>query len=197
MNDTPAGARPVDVSVRPCAWATRYSPRGLLHALRDTEAEANDDAAIVGGSAHVVALYDKSALDAAVAAERERCARVADELRRDLADNESLRELLSDLLTRTANALRGNPPPSTLWSWHDLPERAAAAIAAIDVMQRAAAINGAAAVDDDIDVENLIAECVPAGSICDPQQVADSIRRYFDAWPRAAEGVAAGRQALP
>jgi hypothetical protein len=35
-------------------------------------------------------------------------------------------------------ALRGPEPPLTRWSWHDLPERAAAAVAAIDVMQRAA-----------------------------------------------------------
>ena len=140
MNDKPAGAGHVDVSVGPCAWAIRYSPQGRLHTLRDTETDANDDAAIVGGSAHVVALYDKSALEAVVAAERERWARVADELRRDLADNESLRERMEDLRTRTANALRGDPPPLTSWSWHDLPDRAAAAIAAIDVMQRAAAI---------------------------------------------------------
>lgn len=36
-----------------------------------------------------------------------------------------------------------------------------------------------------IDCEALIAECVPGGSICDPQQVADSIRRYLNAWPGA------------
>lgn len=34
-----------------------------------------------------------------------------------------------------------------------------------------------------IDVERLIAECVPGGDICDPQQVADSIRIYCNAWP--------------
>lgn len=49
-----------------------------------------------------------------------------------------LRGVMSDILRRTVNALRGEPPPLTLWSWHDLPERAAAAIAAIDVMQRVA-----------------------------------------------------------
>ncbi len=30
-----------------------------------------------------------------------------------------------DLLTRTVNALRGNPPPLTSWSHHDIPELAA------------------------------------------------------------------------
>ena len=57
----------------------------------------------------------------------------------DCHDCEQLRDKMADLLTRTANALRGDPPPLTRWSWHDLPDRAAAAIAAIDVMQRAAA----------------------------------------------------------
>lgn len=59
-------------------------------------------------------------------------------LRADLAENEALRERMADILSRTAVALRGPEPPLTRWSWHDLPERAAAAIAAIDVMQRAA-----------------------------------------------------------
>ena len=53
-------------------------------------------------------------------------------------EEDQLRAIMADLLTRTANALRGEPPPLTLWSWHDLPERAAAAIAAIDVLQRVA-----------------------------------------------------------
>lgn len=53
--------------VKPCAWAHRYSPRGLLHTLRDCQQDAEDDAAIVGGSAHAVALYDQPALDAALA----------------------------------------------------------------------------------------------------------------------------------
>jgi hypothetical protein len=57
----------------------------------------------------------------------------------DAAENEALRERMADILRRTAVALRGPEPPLTRWGWHDLPERAAAAIAAIDVMQRAAA----------------------------------------------------------
>ena len=31
-----------------------------------------------------------------------------------------------------------------------------------------------------IDVEKLICKCVPGGDICDPQEVADSIREYFE-----------------
>lgn len=34
-----------------------------------------------------------------------------------------------------------------------------------------------------IDVEKLIAACVPGGNLCDPQEVADNIRRYCNAWP--------------
>lgn len=33
-----------------------------------------------------------------------------------------------------------------------------------------------------VDVERMLAECIPGGSTCDPQQVADSIRRYLNAW---------------
>jgi hypothetical protein len=93
---------------------------------------------------------------------------------------------MADLLDRTAIALRGPAPAGTLWGWDDLPDRVSAAIAAIDVMQRAAAINGAAAERASVssmDAEHMIAECVPGGSTCDPQQVADAIRRYCSAWP--------------
>ena len=66
-------------------------------------------------------------------------------LKAELKECDDLRDRLGDLLSRTAVALRGPEPELTRWSWHDLPERAAAAIAAIDIMQRAAAINGAEA----------------------------------------------------
>ena len=56
----------------------------------------------------------------------------------EIQELQALSDRLSDLLSRTAVALRGPEPPLTRWSWHDLPERAAAAVAAIDVMQRAA-----------------------------------------------------------
>lgn len=65
----------------------------------------------------------------------------ADEIQRlteKLREGDDLRERLGDLLRRTAVALRGPEPPLTRWSWHDVPERAAAAVAAIDMMQRAA-----------------------------------------------------------
>ena len=47
------------------------------------------------------------------------------------------RDMLADILRRTAVALRGPEPPLTRWGWHDLPERAAAAIAAIALVQAA------------------------------------------------------------
>lgn len=56
----------------------------------------------------------------------------------EVAELDALRDRLADLLSRTAVALRGPEPSLTRWSWHDVPERAAAAVAAIDVMQRAA-----------------------------------------------------------
>ena len=80
MNTNDAGASPVEPTVRPCAWAHRYSPRGLLHTLRDNRQDAEDDAAIVGGSAHVVALYDEQTLWNA-------CARVGEIERGKLADD--------------------------------------------------------------------------------------------------------------
>jgi hypothetical protein len=44
-------------------------------------------------------------------------------------DDAATMERMADLLTRTANALRGDPGPLRRWSWHDLPERAAAVAA--------------------------------------------------------------------
>lgn len=40
---------------------------------------------------------------------------------------ERLRGRMALLLDRTANALNGKPPRNTMHSWHDLPEKAAAA----------------------------------------------------------------------
>ncbi len=70
-------------------------------------------------------------------------AEAADEIQRltdELREGDELRERLGDLLRRTAVALRGPEPPLTRWGWHDVPDRAAAAVAAIEVMQRAAAL---------------------------------------------------------
>ena len=61
-----------------------------------------------------------------------------DALRADKDELQALCDKLAGLLSRTAVALRGPEPPLTRWSWHDLPERAQAAIAAIDLMERVA-----------------------------------------------------------
>ena len=46
----------------------------------------------------------------------------------DCDDCEATRERMADILTRSVNALRGDPPALTMWSWHDLPERITAAM---------------------------------------------------------------------
>ena len=64
----------------------------------------------------------------------------AAELRRlhaDAEESEALRERLSALLRNTAIALRGPEPELTRWSWHDLPERAAALKAQRDALLEA------------------------------------------------------------
>ena len=61
-----------------------------------------------------------------------------DALKAEKDELQALCDKLSGLLSRTAVALRGPEPPLTRWSWHDLPERAQAVIAAIDLMERVA-----------------------------------------------------------
>ena len=64
---TPAGVIPVDGTVRPVAWVIEYA---------GNEKELYFDRKPYGLSQSP--LYDQAALDAAVAAERERCAKVAE-----------------------------------------------------------------------------------------------------------------------
>jgi hypothetical protein len=67
-------------------------------------------------------------------------AATAAELRRlhaDAEESEALRERLSALLTGTAIALRGPATELVSWSWHDLPERAAALVAQRDALLEA------------------------------------------------------------
>ena len=72
-------------------------------------------------------------------------------LHADAEESEALRERLSALLTSTAIALRGPAPELVSWSWHDLPERAAALVAQRDALLEAlkkAEENGCATVYD-------------------------------------------------
>lgn len=48
-------------------------------------------------------------------------------------EGETLRGRMADLLTRTANVLKGEPPPLTRHSWHDLPEAAQAITKALEL----------------------------------------------------------------
>ena len=52
-------------------------------------------------------------------------------LRADLAESDEIREKLGHLLTRTAAALKGEPPAGVWHSWHDLPEKAAQLVEAL------------------------------------------------------------------
>lgn len=54
------------------------------------------------------------------------------ELEQDDKNAEKTPDKLADLLSRTAVALKGEEPPLTKWSWHDLPEAVAAKQAKID-----------------------------------------------------------------
>ena len=78
MNEqTPAAVgAPVQPSVRPCAWTARswLANRSGGHFVPERR------------HAFDVPLYDQAALDAAVAAERERCAKVCDDARAAIWD---------------------------------------------------------------------------------------------------------------
>ncbi len=47
------------------------------------------------------------------------------------------------------------------------------------------------------DVEAMIDACFPGGSSCDPQQVADAIRAYCNAWPESNAAPASDRDVAP
>lgn len=61
------------------------------------------------------------------------------ELREDLAEYDGILGRQGDLLTRTANILRGDPPELTSWSHHDVPERAQEVVALVGKVRALAA----------------------------------------------------------
>jgi hypothetical protein len=76
--NTPAVLGPVERMVRPWKWAVREPGVAGMWVGRDSSVEARstaDEWADDGFEPEVVPLYDQAALDAAVAAERERCVR--------------------------------------------------------------------------------------------------------------------------
>lgn len=102
-----------------------------LRARLETDGHAHLD------GAHLRGKVDGCLLCEAMTERETLRARVA-ELEAERADDDALRERMADTLKRTAIALRGPEPPLTAWSWHDLPERAAAAIASIYLFERVA-----------------------------------------------------------
>ncbi len=89
-----------------------------------------------------------------------------DKLRAEVAD--ALRDKLAGILSRTAVALRGPEPPLTSWSWHDLPERAEAAIAAIALVQAAERQRAADIVRNAASAHGLCcADCVALADLID------------------------------
>lgn len=52
----------------------------------------------------------------------------AEGMQGELEEDDQLRSKLADILTRTANVLKGEPGPLHSHSWHDLPESAALAM---------------------------------------------------------------------
>ncbi len=57
-----------------------------------------------------------------------------EQLQAELDDDDNLRSQMTIILHRVAVALHGEPLENGLWSWHDLPERAAAERALADQM---------------------------------------------------------------
>lgn len=62
-------------------------------------------------------------------------------LRTDLMESDEIREKLGHLLTRTAAALKGEPPAGVWHSWHDLPEKAAQLAKALEEIRSRSSIN--------------------------------------------------------
>lgn len=61
----------------------------------------------------------------ALKAENEALRAEVEQVKADLMESDEIREKLGHLLTRTAAALKGEPPEGVWHSWHDLPEKAA------------------------------------------------------------------------
>jgi len=58
-----------------------------------------------------------------------------EQLRESNDEGDQVRMKMADLLSRTAIALNGPEPELTMWSWHDLPEKADAAVRALDAIR--------------------------------------------------------------
>ena len=101
----------------------------LVEQLAEAIVEAALSASINGwaGQAHTSRVYAEACLPV-VAAQVEAAVSVVraerDEVREDVSEYDGILSRQGDLLTRTVNVLRGDPPPLTSWSHHDVPELA-------------------------------------------------------------------------
>lgn len=69
-----------------------------------------------------------------MAAKYTRLLRTVDEMREEENASYELISRQGDLLRGVVNALKGEPPPDTLWSVHDAPQLAAAMVAALHLI---------------------------------------------------------------
>lgn len=109
------------------AWGVAGKDDGFIWTVAESKQQAERNAEQTGDD--VIPLYaHPPAVDARVA---ELEARISDlELEAQLET--CIREKLSEILTRTANVLKGEPDELTVHSWHDLAEIAGRRIAALD-----------------------------------------------------------------
>lgn len=77
---------------------------------------------------------------------------LAEQAREEAQEETSLRTRMGKRLDAIANALKGDPGPDRLWSWHDLPELAAKAQKALEAHQSTEAHESSGDVFADLDV---------------------------------------------
>lgn len=80
------------------------------------------DAVFVGANGEPLRYYSAESLQAAHAAGRASRDAEVEALKTELREGDDLRTRLSTLITRSVNAIRGEPEPLGWHSWHDLPE---------------------------------------------------------------------------
>ena len=131
--------------------------------------------------------FAQAAASAAVAAERARHAVAEAHIASGLAAAEEERDELRSALAA------GPAPAGEPVAWMTLTDegdpamlffdRAEAVQYCDDGEQPTPLYEASTAGTPSVDAEALIAAAVPGGSVCDPQQVADEIRRYLNQWP--------------
>ena len=118
------------------AWWTEPQPCDLRHSepFDFGSCETHDRTFPLGGTCDHAGLSEVEWMEQREHQQRQRAIRAEqerDEARAESDETHAILERLSDLLTRTVNTLRGDPPPLVAWSWHDIPDLAAQRVAAI------------------------------------------------------------------